>query len=87
MHALAHANTTDLQPSALPFLFRRYVAGQIRQTSWEQFMHLFDAEAITADERVALAAFFCDALSEMESEEVHWPACDEAEELLLASAA
>ena len=50
-------------------------------------MHLFDAEAITADERVALAAFFCDALSEMESEEVHWPACDEAEELLLASAA
>lgn len=86
MHALTHSNT-ELQLSALPFLFRRYVAGQIRQTSWEQFMHLFDAEAITTDERVALASFFCDALSEMESDDVHWPAGDEVEELLLASAA
>lgn len=73
---------TALTLSTLPFLFRRYVTGQINQTSWEQFMHLFDAEAITSDERVGLAAFFRDALAEMESEEMEWPALGEVEELL-----
>ena len=86
MHALTQRDT-ELQLSALPFLFRRYIAGQIQQTSWEQFMHLFDAEAITTDERVALAAFFCDALAEMEPDDVHWPAINEVDELFLASAA
>lgn len=78
---------TALQLSALPFLFRRYVAGQITQTSWEQFMHLFDAETITPDERIGLAAFFRDALAEMEPEEVEWPVVSEVEELLTSARA
>lgn len=81
MHALPRYETA-LQLSTLPFLFRRYVAGQITQTSWEQFMQLFDAETITTEERVALAAFFSDALAEQASQEVKWPKLDEVEELL-----
>ena len=79
MHALPRSET-PLHLSALPFLFRRYVAGQITRTSWEQFMRLFDAETITAEERMGLAAFFRDALDEMEPEEVAWPAAGEVEE-------
>ena len=40
-------------------------------------MRLFDAETITAEERMGLAAFFRDALDEMEPEEVAWPAAGE----------
>lgn len=68
--------------TAMPLLFARYVAGQIEDPFWDQFMQVLDANDTPADDRLALAAFFNDAFAELEPSEVKLPRHGEVEELL-----
>ncbi len=71
---------TRLAP--LPLLFARYVAGQIEDPFWDQFMQVLDANETTPQERLALAAFFNDAFAELKPEQVRMPKSEEVRELL-----
>lgn len=68
--------------TAMPLLFARYVAGQIDDPFWDQFMQVLDANDTPPDERLALAAFFNDAFAELEPSAVKLPRHGEVEELL-----
>lgn len=67
---------------AMPQLFVRYVAGQIEDPFWDQFMQVLDANETSPEERLALAAFFNDAFSELEPDTVKASAHAEIHEML-----
>lgn len=68
--------------SAMPHLFARYVAGQIDDPFWDQFMQVLDDNETSPEERLALAAFFNDAFSELEPDTVKASASVEVHEIL-----
>lgn len=68
--------------TAMPLLFARYVAGQIDEPFWDQFMQVLDANGTPPDERLALAAFFNDAFAELEPTDVKIPAFSEVQDVL-----
>jgi hypothetical protein len=74
--------TPAVAPSALSTLLTRYVAGQIGDTTWERFMEIFDTGEATQQERLALAAFYSDALEEMGVRAIKVPVLEELQELL-----
>ncbi len=61
-HALFRP-ATPLTP--MPLLFVRYVAGQIDDPFWDQFMQVLDANDTPPAERLALAAFLSDAFFDL----------------------
>lgn len=74
----------DRQPTArmaaMPWLFARYVAGQIDDPFWDRFMQALDTNETPVEARLALAAFFNDAFAELEPGGV--PAAEEVRELM-----
>lgn len=68
--------------TAMPLLFARYVAGQIDDPFWDQFMSVLDANGTPAEERVALATFFNDAVAELGPDGVKMPVEAEVKELI-----
>jgi hypothetical protein len=69
--------------AALPKLFARYVTGQITEPSWRNLMTLFDADTVTAQERMALAKFFNDLVEEVGPQALFAPRLEEAVALLV----
>lgn len=67
--------------AAMPILFARYVAGQIEEPFWDQFMQVLDANDTPPEERLALAAFFSDAFASL-GPNVNIPKFDEVRALL-----
>ncbi|MFQ5569178.1 MAG: hypothetical protein ACE5G0_05860 [Rhodothermales bacterium] len=78
----------SLRPAAplspLPFLFARYVAGQIKDPFWDQFMQVLDANDTPPAERLALAAFLNDAFFDLGPDTVSMPKSEEVRDLLAA---
>lgn len=74
----------DLHPSFLPGLLDRYVTGDLAEPSWRQLSQALDTEDATPQERLAMAAFFGDALRESGSGAgaFDWPKPDEVQDLL-----
>ncbi len=68
--------------SPMPLLFARYVAGQISDPFWDQFMKVLDANDTPPAERLALAAFLNDAFFDLGPETVTMPKSVEAQDLL-----
>ena len=66
----------------MPSLFARYVAGQIADPFWDQFMQVLDANDTPPAERLALAAFLNDAFFELGLDTIKMPQSDEVKELL-----
>lgn len=81
MQATVDRNPISRLP-AMPQLFVRYVAGQIEDPFWDQFMQVLDANETSPEERLALAAFFNDAFSELEPDTVKVAAHAELHEML-----
>ena len=82
-----HPDRSPMRPpsaglTAMPLLFARYVAGQIADPFWDQFMNVLDANGTPAEERVALAAFFNDAFAELGPDGVKMPVEAEVKELI-----
>ena len=72
--------------TAMPALFARYVAGQIDEPFWDQFMQVLDANDTPPADRLALAAFFSDAFADLGAD-VQIPPFAEVQELLSEVAA
>lgn len=70
--------------SALSVLFARYVSGQITDAAWAGMMQTLDEHDATAQERLALAYFFRDALDEVGGDAVSLPRKHEVEDMLAA---
>ena len=68
--------------SALPRLLTHYMMGRIADTTWHQLMSLFDADAVSSQERLALARFVNDLLDDPGPKTFAIPRLDEAQELL-----
>lgn len=66
----------------MPILFARYVAGQIDDPFWDQFMQVLDANETPPAERMALAAFLSDAFFDLGPDTVKMPRSEEMRELL-----
>lgn len=66
----------------MPILFARYVAGQIDDPFWDQFMQVLDANETPPAERMALAAFLNDAFFDLGPDAVKMPRSEEMKELL-----
>ena len=66
----------------MPILFARYVAGQIDDPFWDQFMQVLDANETPPAERLALAAFLNDAFFDLGPDTVKMPRSEEMKELL-----
>lgn len=66
----------------MPLLFARYVAGQIDDPFWDQFMQVLDANETPPAERLALAAFLNDAFFDLGPGSVKIPHSKEIKELL-----
>ncbi len=71
---------TPLAP--MPLLFARYVAGQIDDPFWDQFMQVLDANETPPAERLALAAFLNDAFFDLGLDSVKMPQSEEMKALL-----
>lgn len=78
-HVCDDANTRS---PALPMLLNRYIVGQITDASWQRVMNLLDVPDATSQERLALAAFFRDAIVELGADSVKIPKRGEVESLL-----
>ena len=65
----------------MPILFARYVAGQIDDPFWDQFMQVLDANETPPAERLALAAFLNDAFFDLGPDTVKMPQAKEINEL------
>ena len=77
------ASFRPAQPLApMPILFARYVAGQIDDPFWDQFMQVLDANETPPAERMALAAFLNDAFFDLGPDSVKMPRSEEMRELL-----
>ena len=72
--------TTPLAP--MPLLFARYVAGQIADPFWDQFMQVLDANETPPAERLALAAFLNDAFFDLGPDTIKMPQSKEMKDLL-----
>ncbi len=68
-------------------LLARYVNGEIADRFWRRLMRTFDADEITTEERLALARFVNDLLSERGPRVVNIPRLEETTALLLATRA
>lgn len=68
----------------MPHLFARYIAGQITERAWRAFTEVMDSLESAAEERVALADFFHDAIEELGLDAVKLPRRQEAEEVVAA---
>ncbi|RMF58119.1 MAG: hypothetical protein D6746_10055 [Bacteroidetes bacterium] len=67
--------------SALAVLLARYVRGQIAEAAWHNLMQAFDADEISGPERLALARFVNDLLSERGAQ-AEIPRLEEIQDLL-----
>jgi hypothetical protein len=68
-----------LSATRMPLLFARYVAGQITEASWRAFSDVIDALDASSEERIALMAFFNDAIEDLGVDAVKLPRPKEAE--------
>ena len=66
----------------MPKLFARYVSGQIDDMPWSNLMDAIDADALSSQERMAMAEFFSDALEEFGPDAMSIPKLDEMQDLL-----
>ena len=66
----------------MPLLFARYVAGQIEDPFWDQFMQVLDANDTPPAERLALAAFLNDAFFDLGPDTITMPKSEELRDLL-----
>ena len=66
----------------MPLLFARYVAGQIADPFWDQFMQVLDANETPPAERLALVAFLNDAFFDLGPDSVKMPQTEEMKALL-----
>lgn len=74
--------TRTARVAPMSLLFARYVAGQIEDSFWDQFMQVLDANDTPPQDRLAFAAFFNDAVSVMEPGAVKPPHSQELADLL-----
>lgn len=68
-------------------LLLRYIAGQIEDAPWRQFMQAVDAEGATTQERVALAAFVHDLVADHGPDGLKLPDSAEIQDVLGVSRA
>ena len=63
----------NFDSNAMTDLLTKYVAGEIQDGPWSQFMELIDGDAISSTERHAIAVFYADAISDLGAENVMFP--------------
>ena len=67
----------------MPLLFARYVAGQIDDPFWDQFMQVLNVNETPPAERLALAAFLNDAFFDLGPDSIKMPQSKEMRTLLV----
>ncbi len=78
--AVAHTNSS----AAFLTLLSHYMSGEITLNSWQQMMKLLDTSAVSRQERIALAAFFDDAVVDIGADDLKIPLVKEANDLIKA---
>ena len=68
--------------SSFPVLLARYMHGDIPDTMWTRLMRLFDADGVTAPERMALARFVNELVAEGLDKSLQVPREEEVKDLL-----
>ncbi len=68
--------------SSFPVLLARYVQGDIDNSMWKRLMALLDADGVTEPERMALARFVNDVVSENGPQSLFVPKEEEVKDLL-----
>lgn len=68
--------------SAFPVLLAHYMHGDINDSMWSRLMGLFDADGVTAPERMAFARFVNDLVAEAGEKSLYLPKEEEVKDLL-----
>ncbi len=66
----------------MSMLLNLYMQGQISEQLWQRMMRLFDHEATSKTERMALVRYVSDMVSEDASDSLHMPLATDLAEVL-----
>ena len=81
VNIMGSASTTP-SSSAFTLLLNLYMKGQISENVWTRMMRLFDADGTTNMERMALARYVKDVVSETGSRSLFIPKVSELNDML-----